>query len=155
METHFFKKVQRNRTHPLIFQPNITIWQELGNQHIMNESNISNINSILTMENSNNEDDEYTEFCENTIIKFKNLLRETQDLLDESINLPQRKKWWETSLLRMLKKFKLFKFFRLSRLKIINKSRESNKFIVRVKFSAAIDVSKVFHRLISDHYFLA
>lgn len=28
------------------------------------------------MENSNNEDDEYTEFCENTITKFKNLLRE-------------------------------------------------------------------------------
>ncbi|PKC02242.1 hypothetical protein RhiirA5_425538 [Rhizophagus irregularis] len=94
METHFFKK------------PNITILQELGNQHIMNESNISNINSILTMKNSNNEDDEYTEFCENTIIKFKNLLRETQNLLDESINLPQRKKWWETSLLRIVQQIK-------------------------------------------------
>ncbi|GBB88866.1 hypothetical protein RclHR1_15490008 [Rhizophagus clarus] len=98
MENIFFKKVQRNGTYPLISQSNVTIWQDLGNQRIsiVNESNIFNIDgSTLTMENSDNEDNDDMEFCENKIIKFKNLLKETLDLLDESINLPQRKKWLE------------------------------------------------------------
>ena len=79
MENTFFKKVGLFKwieIYPLISHSNVTIWQELGNQCILNESNIPNSDSIMTMENSNNEDDDNTKFCENTIIKFKNLLSE-------------------------------------------------------------------------------
>ncbi|RGB26960.1 hypothetical protein C1646_674366 [Rhizophagus diaphanus] len=106
--------VRRNGAYPLIFQSDITIWQEIEGKQplVMNEFNANS--DVLLIDNSDNEDSD-TEFCENVLIKFKNLLKETQDLLDESINLPQRKKWIENissnfiPLERMVQQIKEYK----------------------------------------------
>jgi hypothetical protein len=59
----------------LIFQSDITIWQEIECKQplVMNEFNVNS--DVLLMNNLDNEDSN-TEFCENALIKFKNLLKE-------------------------------------------------------------------------------
>ena len=62
----------------MLFQPNITIWQELGYEQSKQNVNESFIDftGIDTLNNSDNDEDE--EYCETMVIKFKNLLGEVR-----------------------------------------------------------------------------
>jgi hypothetical protein len=87
MSNEFFKMVdlicclrytciqaRRNETYPLLFQPNVTIWQELGYEQNGNTSIKSDINTALQtnydFENGENNDIE-EEYCETMIIRLR------------------------------------------------------------------------------------